>query len=157
MSRAAIFAWLQRQFITRHMKIFNCCLFLLFGRKLINGFYYRSFHLGQLIGCQLQLDIDHCQLAHKNGTLQASQGYNQCTKSSRSDHQCGYVAPQSSRINCDRSKLVIHIKVLVFAMLLSKNQKKTIYSLLSLNKWLHQEIKQHNGSVPQRICQLKAR
>ena len=40
-------------------------------------------------------------------------------------------------------------------MLYSKDQKKTTYSLLSINKWLDREAKQYNKSISQSIYQLR--
>ncbi len=40
---------------------------------------------------------------------------------SRSDHRCGCVSSRSSSVNCHESRLAIHIKVLVLAMLLSRD------------------------------------
>ena len=41
------------------------------------------------------------------------------------------MTPRSFGVNCDRSKLTIYIKVLVFTVLLSKNQKKLFIAFYS--------------------------
>ncbi len=90
----------------------------------VNGLCYRHPNLSQLEGWQLWLDISYHQLAHKNDILQASQGYNWCTSSSRSNHWYDCAVLRSFEVNCDELRLAIHIKVLFLAVLLSRNQKK---------------------------------
>ncbi len=63
----------------------------------------------------------------------------------------------SSRVNCYKLRLAIYIQVLVFTVLLFRDQKEAIYSLLPTNRWLDQDTKQYNKSVPQSICQLEAK
>ena len=81
--------------------------------------------------------------------LQAYQGYDQYTGSSKYNYQCHYVIPQNFVVNCNELKLAIDIKILVFVILLFKNQKKAIYDLLFLNRCPNWEAKQHNRSVSQ--------
>ena len=125
--------------------------------KLVNRIYYRPSNLSQLKGWQLQIDMSHCWSTYKNGLLYTSQGHNQCIRSSRSSYQCGFVSPRSFGVNCDGLRLAFHIQILVFAVLLLRNKKKAIYSLLFSNEWLNREAKQHNGSVSQSVCQLQVR
>ncbi len=47
----------------------------------------------------------------------------------------------SSEVNCDELRLAIYIKVLVLAVLLSRDQKEAIYNLLPLNRKSDREIK----------------
>ena len=54
---------------------------------------------------------------------------------------------RSSKVNCHRLKLIIHIKILVLAVLLLKDQEKAIYNLLPPNRRPNKESKQHDGSV----------
>ncbi len=65
--------------------------------------------------------------------------------------------PWSSGVNRDGSRLAFHIQILVLAILLFGDQKEAIHSLPPSNKWPDREAEQHNGSVPQSICQRGAR
>ncbi len=123
--------------VLRRSSIIACSNALLEGP--VNGLYYKPPNLSQLARWQLRHDISHCWPAYKNGILQASQGHNWYTRSSKSDHQCGCMSLRSSGINYHGSKLAIYIKVLVFAMLLSRYQNKAIYYLPPSNKRLDQE------------------
>ncbi len=107
----------------------------------INRLCYRPSNLSQLKAWQLRLDIGYHQPAYENGTLQASQDYDRCTRSSKSDHRYDCAASRSFGVNYNGLRLVFYIKVLVLVVLLSRHQKKAIYSLLPLNRWPDQETK----------------
>ena len=92
--------------------------------KSINKLYYKPFNLSQLKKWQLQLNTCHYWLFYKNSTLWTNPGHNQYIGSSKNDYQCGYTSSQSFVVNCYWLRLVIHIKILVFVMLLPRNQKK---------------------------------
>ncbi len=114
-------------------------------------------NLSQLERWQQWLNIHHYWPAHKHSTLQANQSYNEYTSLSRSDHQCAYAVLQSSGVHYDISKFAIHIQVLNFTVLLSRDQKEAIYIFPPSNRWLDRETNYYNRRIPQSICQLRVR
>ncbi len=88
----------------------------------VNGLCHRPPNLSQLEKRQLRLDIGHCRRAHKNGTLQASQGHNRCTGSSKDDHRYSCTSLRSFGVNCHGLRLTFHIQILVLTMLLPRTQ-----------------------------------
>ncbi len=157
MSRAETFAWLQKQFATSPTEIFNNFLFLLIGGRTCQWTLLQASQSQPIRKVTATTRYWSSLTSLQNGILQASQGHDWCTRSSRSDHRYGCVSPRSFGVNCDGSRLAIHIKVLVFALLLPRHQEEAIYSLPLSNRWQDWETKQHNGSVPQSICQLGAK
>lgn len=76
---------------------------------------------------------------------------------SRDYHQCSCLPTWSSGINFYGSKLVIYIKVMILAIVLSRNQKYAIYNILSSNGWSDRKAKQHNRDVSQSICEWETK
>ena len=52
----------------------------------------------------------------------------------RNDYQYDYIPAQDYKVNCHRWRLAIHIEVLIFAILFSKYQVKTLNRLLFTNR-----------------------
>ena len=113
----------------------------------VNEFYQRSPNFSKLKRWQLKLDISHHWTAYYYDTLWASKDHDWYTRLSKSDHWYDYVSWRNSKVNCHRSRLAIYIKFLSLVVLLSRDQKEAIYSLLTSNKWPDQETKYHNRSV----------
>ena len=124
---------IQRSLIVAH--------FNLLVKKLINRFCYKPLNLSQLEKWQLQLNISHRWPTYKNSPLYTIKGHDQSNRSCKSDHQSSRASLQSCKSNYHRSRLAFHIQILVFIVLLLKNQTETIYNLLSSNKWLDREAK----------------
>ena len=70
--------------------------------------------------------MDYCWLAYKNRIFPACQGHDWSIKSSKKDHQYGCVLPRIFKVYFHGLRLAIYIKVLVFAVLLLRYQKKLL-------------------------------
>ena len=80
--------------------------------------------LSQLKKWQLLLDIGYHWPTYEKDLLCTSQSHDRYTGSSKSDYRCGYASSRSFGVNYDRLELAFHIQILVFAVLLSRDQKK---------------------------------
>ena len=73
-----------------------------------------------------------------------SQGHNWYTRSSKRNHQYGCASARSSRVNCHELRLAIYIKVLVFAVLLSRHSKKLF---IAFNSQTNGQTKRLNSTI----------
>ena len=86
-------------------------------KRLINRFCHGFANFNGLKERQLWLNPCHCQPAHKNSSLQVSQGHHQCPGPSRDNYWRSSEAWRLPRLNRHRPKVFFHLEVLVIAML----------------------------------------
>ena len=99
-------------------------------KKLIDGFCHGFANFDGLERKQLWLNPRHRWPAHKDGSLQASQGHHQCPGPSRDHYQRSSEASRPPRLNRHRPGVSFHLKVLVIAMLFPRHQAETLYRFL---------------------------
>ena len=107
----------------------------------IDKFYHLFTNFDRLEVRQLWLNPCHCQLAHKNGSLQASQGHHQRPGPCWSHHQRGSEISRPLRLNCHWPGVVFHLKVLVITMLFPRHQVEAIYCFPPADRWPDREAK----------------
>ena len=91
--------------------------FYLLLKGFINGFYHWFSNFDRLEGRQLWLNPRHCQSAHKDSSLWASQGQHWRSESCWGHYQRGNEASRPPRLNHHRPRVAFHFKVLLIAML----------------------------------------
>ena len=89
-------------------------------KRSFDGLCDRSTGINQLEGRQLQLYSSHRQLTHEDGLVQTGQDYPQCTRACRSHYKRSSTPPRAPRFNRYRSRLFIHLEILVIALLLPR-------------------------------------
>ena len=123
---------------------------------LFDGLCHGITEFNQLKERKLWLSPSHCWSAHKNGALQANQDHHWCSGASRSHPRRGSMIPRPPRLYCYQPGFIFYLKVLVIALLLSRDQTKTFYSLPPSNWPPNREVEQHNRSLPPCFRQLWA-
>ena len=66
------------------------------------------------------------------------------------------MSPRPSKLNSHQSKLPIHLKILIIALLLFWDQALAFQRLLSTNWRPNQKAKQYYESLPPSFCQFRA-
>ena len=103
--------------------------------RIINGFCHWSTNFDRLEGRQLQLNPRHCRLAHKDGSLQASQGHHRRPGPGRGHHRRGSETARAPRLDRHQPGVTFHLEVLVIAMLFLRHQAEAINRLPSSDGW----------------------
>ena len=103
--------------------------------RFIDGFCHGSTNFDGLEGRQLRLNPCHRQLAHKDGSLQTSQGHYWRPGPCWDHHWHRSEASRPSGLNCHRPGVALHLEVLVIAMLFSRHQAEAINRLPSSDGW----------------------
>ena len=101
--------------------------------KLIIWFCHGFANFDRLEKRQLWLNSYHCQPAHKDDSLQASQGHYQCLGPCRGHYWRNGEASRPLKLDHHRLGVFFHLEVLVIAILFPWHQAETLYCLPPAN------------------------
>ncbi len=140
----------------RHKPYGNLQLLLVYMHWYKN-FYHRITNFHQLEKWHLQLNPSHRWLAHKDGTLWASQGYYWCSWPRRGHHGYDSMTQWLAWLNRKWLGLGFHLEILVITILLPWDQTKALHYFLPSNWWPDQETKQYNSGLSPSLHQFRVK
>ena len=134
---------------------YSHCQCLQIARKTYPWICYQLTSIHKLEGRKIWLYPYHRWPVYQDGILRASQGHNRYSRSCRSHYQYSSATPWLAQLNCQQSRLSVHLKVLVIAMLHLRYQAKTFYRFLPSNGWADRKAKQYYESLSPGFYQLR--